>query len=240
MELNLDTAKYFTDIIIGNMEGGYYHPKMKEYLVNGERLGNSGETMYGIDFKAGGALGETQFAQEVKQFFAPYVEEIHDNATAFRIYSDKADGKKVAPAELGQRWRPMVAEMMLNLFRQYVTKLDPGAREVVMNDPALFLQFFYGVWNGKPAFDKFAEVMNKAYGEGERDPQNLNRVVQDCRYATRPRWSAEQVDRVTSQMYGTPNYPDTITTDNNDNNSRGLIPLLILGGVAIYLIFKNR
>lgn len=235
MDLNLETAKKFTDIVINNFEGGYYHPDMKAHLKGGENLGISGETMYGIDFTHGGSLGQSQFAQEVHDYFAPYVAQIVDNASAFRIYNDKADGRKVAPPEYGQRWRPMVAQMMLYLFKQYFTQLDQGAQQIILNDPALFLQFWYAVWNGPGAFQKFAEVMNRAYAEGTRDPQTLNIIIQDVRYATRPRQSSERMDAITAEMYGRPNYPDTPAT----NQTRRVWPLVLFGALATILIAKS-
>ena len=239
MNLDLNTARQYTDLIIANFEGGYYHPKMKAYLKNGDRLGNSGETMYGLDFAAGGSeIGNSQFAQEVHAYFAPYVEQIQDNATAFKIYSDKADGKKVAPADLGERWRNMAAAIMLDRFKSYFSKLDPGAQQIILTDPALFTQFWYGAWNGPTAFNKFAEVMNKAYGEGQRDPQTLNRVVQDARYARGAAFnqSSTRMDALTSQMYGKPNYPETPAT----TEKRRVLPWLLLGTAIIYLIYKSK
>lgn len=235
MELNLETAKKFTDIVINNFEGGYYHPDLKQYLKGGEKMGISGETMFGIDFAHGGSLGTSQFAQEVHNYFAPYVSAVNDNASAWAIYNDKADGKKVAPKEYGQRWRPMVAQMMLDLFKQYFTQLNTGAQQIILKDPALFLQFWYAVWNGPGAFQKFAEVMNRAYAEGTRDPQTLNIIIQDVRYATRPRQSSERMDAITSEMYGRPNYPDTPAT----TQTRRVWPLVIFGALATILIVKS-
>lgn len=236
MNLDLDTAKKFTDIVIANFEGGYYHPDMKAHLKGGENLGISGETMYGIDFTHGGSLGESQFAQEVHNYFAPYVAQIVDNATAFRIYNDKADGKKVAPKEYGERWRPMVAQLMLDLFKRNFTKLNAGAQQIVLNDPALFLQFWYATWNGSGVFAKFADIMNRAFDAGERNPQTINILIQDYRYATRPAKPSATMDALTSQMYGQPNYGNTPAT----TEKRRILPWLLLFGAGLFLIYKIK
>lgn len=239
MELNLDTAKKYTNIVISRLEGGYYHPKMKEYLKNGDAMGNSGETMYGLDFAAGGdAISNSQFAQEVRNYFAPYVAQIHDNSSAFSIYNDKADGNKVAPAELGQRWRPMAAQIMLDRFKSYFAKLTPGAQQIVLTDPALFMQFWYGAWNGPTAFNKFAEVMNRAYSNGERDPWKLCGIVQDARYE-RGKGRPALVDQITAEMNGRANYTELNNTPATTNNRR-ILPWLLLGTAIIFLIYKTK
>lgn len=232
MELNSTTAREFTDIVIDNLEGGYYHPDMKAYLKGGEKMGISGETMYGIDFEHGGSLGTSQFANEVHNFFAPYVAQINDNASAVRIYNDKANGKKVAPAEYGQRWRQMAADLMLQLMRQNMQYLTPEAQQMVLKDPALFLQFWYACWNGSGNFQKFAEIMNRAYNSGERNPQTFNILILQERYK-KPWNSTEKMDKITAEMYGRPN---SLTPAKK-------FPwwLLILGGAAllVYNITKK-
>lgn len=224
MNLDSTTARQFTDIVIDNFEGGYYHPNLKAYLKGGEKMGISGETMYGVDFEHGGSLGQSQFAQEVHNFFAPYVAQVTDNASAVRIYNDKANGKKVAPKEYGERWRPMVAQMMLNLFKQYFSYLSPGAQQMVLNDNALMLQFWYAVWNGETRFKKFADIMNAAYNGGERNPQTINILILNERYKL-PYNSTTKMDKITAEMYGRPN---TLTPAKK-------FPwwLLILGGAAL-------
>lgn len=204
MNLDTTTARQFTDIVIDNFEGGYYHPNLKAYLKNGENMGISGETMYGVDFEHGGSLGQSQFAQEVHNFFAPYVAQVSDNASAVRIYNDKANGKKVAPAEYGARWRPMVADLMLGQMKQNIKYLTPEAQQIVLNDPALFLQFWYACWNGSGNFQKFAEVMNRAYNSGERNPQTFNILILQERYK-KPWNSTDKMDKITAEMYGKPN-----------------------------------
>lgn len=228
-------AEELTDIVINNFEGGYYHPKMKQYLKNGENMGISGETMYGIDFEHGGSLGTSQFAQEVHDYFYDFVSLINDNATAVKIYNDKADGKKVAPAEKGKRWRPMVATLMLNLFKQYIKWLTPEAQTMVLSDPALLLQFWYAVWNGPGNFQKFAEVMNRAYNAGERNPQNINCLILVERYK-KPWNSTKRMDDITAAYYGQPNILPT-----NDGTKKFPWWLLILGGAAllVYNITKK-
>ena len=230
MNLDLETAKYFTNVVIDNFEGGYYHPQMKQYLKGGENMKDSGETMFGIDFKYGGSLGQSQFAQEVHDYFAPYVNQVVDNASAMKIYNDKANGKKVCPASYGNKWRPMVAQLMLNLFKQYFSYLSPGAQQMVLNDKALMLQFWYAVWNGKARFQKFAEIMNAAYNGGERNPQTINVLILNERYKL-PYNSTTKMDKITAEWYGKPN---------KTTKKRSVLPWLLVGGALLFFIFKNK
>lgn len=231
MELDSITARKYTDIVIDNFEGGYYHPDMKQYLKGGENMGISGETMYGIDFLHGGSLGNTDFANEVHNFFAPYVAQINDNASAVKLYNDKADGKKVAPAEYGTRWRQMTADLMLQLMRSNFKYLTPEAQQMVLNDPALFLQFWYANWNGSGNFQKFAEVMNRAYNDGVRDPQTINILILQERYK-KPWNSTKKMDSITAQMYGKANVLPS-------ESKKTWLPWLLIAGVAAYVIFKK-
>ena len=230
MNLDLETAKYLTDIVIDNFEGGYYHPQMKEYLKGGENMKDSGETMYGIDFKHSGSLGQSQFAQEVHDYFAPYVAKVTNNASAMKIYNDKANGKKTCPASYGQKWRPMVAQLMLNLFKQYFSQLNAGAQQMVLNDKSLMLQFWYAVWNGAGRFQKFAQIMNAAYNNGERNPQNINILILNERYKL-PYNSTKKMDEITAKWYGKPN---------KTAKKGSVLPWLLVGGVLLYFIIKNK
>ena len=50
-----------TDTVIDKLEGGYYHPQMlQDGRVKDSRYGNSGETMFGLDRKAGAGLSKYQ------------------------------------------------------------------------------------------------------------------------------------------------------------------------------------
>lgn len=229
-------AEELTDIVINNFEGGYYHPIMKQYLKGGDKMGISGETMYGIDFEHGGSLGQSQFAQEVHNYFYDFVSLINDNASAVKIYNDKADGKKVAPAEKGRRWRTMVASLMLDLFKQYIKWLTPEAQTMVLSDPALLLQFWYAVWNGAGNFQKFAEVMNRAYNAGERNPQNINVLILVERYK-KPWNTTKKMDEITASYYGRPNM---LPAGTNDGSKKFPWWLLLLGGGVLLFYLKSR
>lgn len=167
-------------LIIDNIEGGYYHPDMKSRLTNGDALGNSGETMYGIDrvngapLFANGTPQAVQFWQIVDTNFGS-----HHADTAY--YNDMADGRKKTPASVGAQLKPLAAAMIINAFEKNAQYLSEGAREIVFNNPRLLLQFLYATYNGSGNFQTFANVVNAAYSNGERSAMAFWNLVQDAR-----------------------------------------------------------
>jgi hypothetical protein len=143
--------------VIDKLEGGYYHPQ--KHKSSG--MGDSGETMMGIDRKHGGNINITP---EGKEFWS---------------LIDKADAKnkwewnyKGGPLE--SKLRNLVIKMIKPLFESYSQRyLDPEAREIVMKSPGLMFHFIYAVWNGPGWFRKFAEKINEKVKRGVKDPKQL-------------------------------------------------------------------
>ena len=172
--------KKIVDLIIDNIEGGYYHPDMKDKLRGGENLGISGETMFGIDRKNGAPQFTTKtpeavaFWQVVDANFGS-----HHGDTSY--YGDKADGNKKIPAAVGTQLRSFVKEMILDAYNDYNDYLSDSAKKIVESDPKLFMQFLYAVWNGPGNFQRFANLVNAAYSNGERAAQAFFDIVQTAR-----------------------------------------------------------
>lgn len=172
--------KKIVDLIIDNIEGGYYHPDMKDKLRGGENLGISGETMFGIDRKHGAPQFTTKtpeavaFWQVVDANFGT-----HHGDTSY--YNDKADGRKKTPASVGTQLRSFVKKMILDAYDDYNDYLSDGAKKIVESDPKLFMQFLYAVWNGPGNFQRFANLVNAAYSNGERAAQAFYDIVQTAR-----------------------------------------------------------
>lgn len=168
--------------IIDNIEGGYYHPDMQSRLQNGDVLGSSGETMYGIDRKNGAPLFSTGTAEAVK-FWQIVDANFGDHHADTAYYNDMADGRKKTPASVGAQLRPLAAKMIVDAFETNAQFLSPGARQIVFNNPRLLLQFLYATYNGIGNFKTFADVMNAAYSNGERSAQAFWDLIQDARRA---------------------------------------------------------
>lgn len=164
-------------LIIDNLEGGYYHPEMKSKLRNGERLGDSGETMYGLDRKAGAGLFVAGPGKEFWQVVDRYYGTHHADAG---YYGDKAEGKKSdIPATVGKQLKMLAAQTMLPKYQEYCDRyFSPEVKRIVNNYPPLTLQFMYAVWNGEGNFKNFANAVTSAYNAGTRDPRQLYEVVQ--------------------------------------------------------------
>ena len=100
--------RYYTDLIINNLEGGYYHPDMKANLRGGERMGNSGETMFGLDRVHGGSLNSSENGVKFWQIVDNNYGSHHAET---KYYGDKADGKLV-PASVGESLKDYLTEIM--------------------------------------------------------------------------------------------------------------------------------
>lgn len=169
--------RYYTDLIINNLEGGYYHPDMKANLRGGERMGNSGETMFGLDRVHGGSLNTSENGVKFWQIVDNNYGSHHAET---KYYGDKADGKLV-PASVGESLKDYLTEIMSAQLAKNAAKLSDGAREIVFNNPDLLMQFFYACWNGSGNFQTFANVVNAAYDNGEKKSEAWWNLIQTAR-----------------------------------------------------------
>lgn len=211
-----------TNAIIDNIEGGYYHPDMKSNLRNGDRLGDSGETMFGIDRRAGAPQFTTKTADAVA--FWNLVDQYygtHHSDTAY--YGDKADGRRV-PANVGIQLRYYVSEMIEDAYDDWNDYLSDGAKRIVENDPRLMLQFWYAVWNGPGNFQKFANLVNAAYSNGERSALAFWNLIQNAR-RSRGGLFAEGADKLDAIAAGLP-------------GSSNVVPWLLAIAAAGFIIYK--
>lgn len=212
-----------TNAIIDNIEGGYYHPDMKSNLRNGDRLGDSGETMFGIDRRAGAPQFTTKTADAVAfwNLVDQYYGTHHSDAA---YYGDKADGRRV-PAIVGIQLRHYVSEMIEDAYDDWNDYLSDGAKRIVENDPRLMLQFWYAVWNGPGNFQKFANLVNAAYSNGERSALAFWNLIQNAR-RSRGGLFAEGADKLDAIAAGLP------------GTSSNWLLWLLGGGLAALLIYK--
>lgn len=234
-----EEAKQLAIIIINELEGGYYHPDMKPKLKNGERMGDSGETMYGLD-RVKGNIENTQAGRDFFALIDKYYTAHHADAA---YYNDKADGKHSdIPASVGAALKDLAAEVIYTRFNNYAQSLDPEAYAVVINDPALLIQFFYAVYNGAGNFQKFVKVINDAYSAQTTDAKTLYNLLQ----AERRSWGssenakylfnkgADRLDEIILNYYGLDYSGGT------GSSSGGKIWPWLVGGFLLFLIFRNK
>lgn len=169
--------------IIDDIEGGYYHPDMKSKLRNGERMLDSGETMFGLDRKNGAPRVTTDTADGVE--FWKIIDKYYGNHhgdTAY--YGDKANGKKSdIPASVGEELKRLACRIQLYSFNDYSKYLSNAAKKIINKNPKLYLQFLYATWNGSGHFQDFAKAVNKAVASGNTNPDALYEIVQKARRA---------------------------------------------------------
>lgn len=149
--------------VIAYLEGGYYNPLY--HNTGDSRYSASGETMFGIDKKAGGKVNTTP------------------DGIAF--------WKKITEAQVTAKWKwnyippdPLQTELV-NLAvkiikpqyalykRTYVTNAEVSA--LIDKDGQLQFNFIYAVWNGPGWFRAFSKEVIKYYEAGNKTSEALTR-----------------------------------------------------------------
>jgi hypothetical protein len=147
-----------TNIVIDNFEGGYYHPDMAKKMKPGDQalLAASGETMFGLDRKAG-----TQLAvyPEWKEFWT-----MTDKAGARTNWKHYDMGGDIeAPL------KELAGKIMYQWFNHLAAKYMVGdSIDKIAADDRLVIHFSYASWNGEGWFKKFAAALNEAKGTKEK------------------------------------------------------------------------
>ncbi len=163
--ITIETFNKVHELISKEVEGGYYHPSMKQYMNarSQKALGDSGETMLGIDLKHGSQL---KMYPEWKPFWD-------------MIWSDKKKNTALwkhnyMGGSLYKSLHDLVSTMMYKwftvLFKRYVSV---AAYDEVMNDKRLQAHLIYAAWNGEGNFQKMAAVLNKAVIDFEGNKEKI-------------------------------------------------------------------
>jgi hypothetical protein len=152
--------------VIENLEGGYFHPDMlKDGRVKDSRYSSSGETMYGIDRKAGGTINDTPAG---RRFWA-----VIDKANARKLWKWNYKGGDLAPVLL-----PLAADVMKPEVEKYIKLyLTQEAEAIVKQDTRLLFHFIYATWNGPGWFRAFANPINNAVQKGTTNPDALVKIA---------------------------------------------------------------
>jgi len=151
--------------IIEKIEGGYFHPDMKYggrgFPKGSSAMGNSGETMYGIDRKHAGDIIETP---EAKQFW-----QIIDKAGASKKWPHNYRGGNLEP-----RLTILATKVMQDAYERFAGRyLSDEAKKIVDSDNGLMTHFGYATWNGPGWFKRFADSINAEVKRGVKDPKKL-------------------------------------------------------------------
>jgi peptidoglycan hydrolase-like protein with peptidoglycan-binding domain len=173
--------KTFTDKIIDNFEGGYWNDDItkprNERCINhpsDPMYDNSGETMFGIDRRAGG----WDNTPEGKEFFDLIDDEknTYDNMLEFcNTWTWNYDG-----GPLKTELKSKAGNLMLSSYNRNKRFLSPKALQEVETNKKLLFHFAYACWNGSGHFQDFAEDINDAVDSGLRG-NDLVEVAIDSR-----------------------------------------------------------
>ena len=181
-KVKLNTSNIYVDVkdwqgmvnlVIDKLEGGYYHPDMLR-SVGDSRFGASGETMFGLDRKA----GNNEATPEGREFWA-YVDTFNPRTNWPHLYMAK-DNPRVAA-----RLRELAGNYIKPLYGKFMKSyLSPEAAAIVNNYAPLTFNFIYATWNGEGWFKRFAKALNIKVEEGETNPKKLNDLVNDVRFGS--------------------------------------------------------
>lgn len=154
----------YANLIIDNIEGGYYSPE-RHY---NDAMGKSGETMFGMDRKWGGAV--VNDSEPGKKFWA-----LVDANSSSWPYNGKGGS---AEKDL----RKLAAEIMWLSYEKYSESyLSEQARKIIGKSPKLETHFYYACWNGPVHFKNFADTINSAIQSGSKSREQLEKIAIESR-----------------------------------------------------------
>lgn len=150
-------------IIITEVEGGYYHPDMlKDGRIKDTRYGSSGETMFGID-KLNGV--EYNKMSEGQEFWG-----IIDKAGARTKWPHNYMG-----GEYEGKLRTLTATMIQKEFNRLLSIYikDENVRALVLSSAALTFNFIYATYNGMGYFNNMSKLLIDNYNNKITDVNTL-------------------------------------------------------------------
>ena len=233
-----------TQIVIDNLEGGYYHPNMKvrepkKFAV----MKDSGETMYGIDRKHGGDINTT----EAGKAFWSIID--GQNAANTWTYQYKATG------EVAKNLKMLAAKMIYDVYVK-LCNLYGIDRSIVDNDECLLVHWSYACWNGSKHFQNWAKQFNAEVSrqkdlisKGKQKELNydlLRACALNCRLTDGTKAIRDRADRISGIWKKYFNYTLPTTALSTIKKSQSKLWLwLLIGGVVIgggvgFYMWKRR
>jgi hypothetical protein len=161
------------DTITNKLEGGYFHPYMK--AANQSKfawMGDSGETMFGMDRKHG--RQESNSSAGVEFWRLIDAEDAKSNWKYGYALEDNPT--------LRDKLLDLVAQIMEPHFLDFSDRyLSDEAKSIIMSDPKLYFNFAYATYQGSGWFQKFAKKFNKKIEEGVTNIDELRDYVLQIR-----------------------------------------------------------
>jgi len=220
-----------TKLVIDKLEGGYYSPQW--HSTGDSRYSSSGETMFGIDRKQGGAINDSIAG---KQFWG-----LIDKNKNIQTWKWNYKGGELAP-----QLKVLVVEMMYPLYeKNSKAYLTPEAKTIVDSDNRLLFNFVYATWNGAGWFKKFASDINKAVDNGVKSTDALAKIAIDSRtkegliVGSKPNSLIAQGGNKISLLFETLKSSIGEVTDTVKKKPIALIITVSLLIISSYLLYTN-
>jgi len=253
--------QYLANIIIDNLEGGYYHPDM---FINGAKNTSgkfipassfllykySGETLFGLDRHAGHDMWYSSKRlnknpqQNLQYIYSNVYKFIDNDAKNFWTTLDKLNARKNwAWNYFGGKDKTLLKDlcikMMYNYFNNFVwKKLDDKGKLLVINDDKLALNYIYSAWNGIGYSNYYNKIFNEEIKNNNRDSISINNKILIARSNSNSgiiRDSATRLKNVFSKIVSS-SIP--ILKKNSSKIIAGLIPIVIIVFLFRKKIFK--
>lgn len=156
-----------TKKVIDEFEGGYWnHWQCKNHPYS-SMYNNSGETLFGLDRKAGNI---ENLSPEGKEFF-----KIIDDEKKKLGMSNfcKKWTYNYRGGELEERLKDLASKIMFSEYEKNMSNYvkDPETKKRIENNEGLLLHMAYATWNGPGNFNKFAKKIDTAVKEGKSDDE---------------------------------------------------------------------
>ena len=225
----------YANILIDNIEGGYYNPDWHYKAA----MGISGETMFGMDRKAGAGL----FTDGVGKSFWDLIDK---NKSKDKWYH----GYKAADLTIANTLRHQAASIMYSQFDKLANKyLGAANRKIVESDDCLSLHFYYACWNGSGRFQQFAKAINDEIKRqnGKTDLNMLRAVALNSRINSGNnliKRGGEIMEKLWKSKFGVTVTKSALETAKKNSISYAWLwitlgSVVIGGGVGLYL-YKRR
>jgi len=220
--MNKDNFKQVLIQVIDTLEGGYYHPDMlADGRVKDARYGNSGETMFGLDRKAGGNLNTTPAGVK---FWAAI-----DAVNARKTWKWNYKGGDLAP-----KLKELLADVMFPHYNDLSNRyLSDKAAQIVESDNRLLFHFIYAAWNGAGWFKKFATKINEAVSNGTTNTDKLVKVALDSRINSGNSLIAQGGNKI-AKLFGQPTFAVKPKTSNRKKIIIWVIVIVAVGLIIYY------
>ena len=156
-----------TKKVIDNFEGGYWNYWECKSHPYSAMFKNSGETMFGLDRKAGAIENIKPEGEEFFKIIDSQKKELGMPAFCEKWKYNYRGG------ELEDKLKDLASKIMLKQYKSNMSNFvkDAETKRRIENNNGLLLHMSYACWNGPGFFKKFANALKKGVKEGKSDKQ---------------------------------------------------------------------